>query len=250
MLLTRPRRIRARSAAASPLLGSSWRPTSSTRCTSPLRRSSSVAASGSGPPATTCSTGSTSSSCRAPAAGHTFCSGPCRAPAPKNPVRLAELEPVLQSAQRGGGAPWTARVVRSSSARCSCAKREVPSAVVDVLFGCPGLVVDRLLQPAPARGQSNDPGATVARVGPAGEVAVLFKVAQQVVDGLPGDLEALGELGRALPVEPRVAEQRDMGGVHVVNSGCDHARVDLLPYPLPDHPHHGAHMRAVLPGSA
>ena len=56
------------SGAALPPFGSSWRPTSSTPCTSPLRRSSSAEESDSGPPPRTCSTDSTSSPCRAPAA--------------------------------------------------------------------------------------------------------------------------------------------------------------------------------------
>ena len=54
--------------AASPRSGSSWRPTSSTPCTSPWRKSSSAGANGSGTPPRTCSTASTSSRCRAPAA--------------------------------------------------------------------------------------------------------------------------------------------------------------------------------------
>ena len=55
--------------------GSSWRRTSSTPCMSPLRRSSSAEGSDSGPPPRICSTGSTSSPCRAPAASRTNCSG-------------------------------------------------------------------------------------------------------------------------------------------------------------------------------
>jgi hypothetical protein len=51
-----------------PPFGSSWKPTSSTPCTSPLRRSSSAEESNYGRPPTNCSTGSTSSPCRAPAA--------------------------------------------------------------------------------------------------------------------------------------------------------------------------------------
>ena len=54
--------------AASPPCWSSWRPISSTPCTSPSRRSSSAEESDSGRPPTSCSTASTSRPCRAPAA--------------------------------------------------------------------------------------------------------------------------------------------------------------------------------------
>ena len=61
--------------AASPLFGSSSRRISSTPSMSPSRRSKSAEGSDSGPPTRTCSTGSTSSPCPAPAALRTSSSG-------------------------------------------------------------------------------------------------------------------------------------------------------------------------------
>jgi len=118
--------------------------------------------------------------------------------------------------------------------------------VGDVLFCCLGSNVDGLLKSTSFWGESNDAGAAVVGIGLAGEVAVVFEVAEQVVDGLLGDLELLGELRWALLVQAGIAEQCDMGRVHIVVSGCDDAREDLLPQPLPGEAHHRADVRAAI----
>ena len=69
-----------RRAAARPPSGSSWTPTSSTRCTSRSPTWSSAPARACGSRRTSCSTASTSRSCRARAASCTTCSGAAERP--------------------------------------------------------------------------------------------------------------------------------------------------------------------------
>ena len=88
----------------------------------------------------------------------------------------------------------------------------------------------------------------VERVGLTGEVAAPFEVAQKVVDRLLGDVDLVGQLRGAKPVDGGMAEDTDVGGVQVVVPGREHAGVDLLPDPLPDAPQHGADVPASLGG--
>jgi hypothetical protein len=118
--------------------------------------------------------------------------------------------------------------------------------VGDPLFRCLGLTVDGPLESATLRGEANDAGPTVFGIRFTCEVAVVFELAEQVVDGLLGDLELVGEFGGTLPVEAWMAEKSDMGRTDVVVSGCDDAGEDLFPHRLPGNAHHRTNERAAV----
>jgi hypothetical protein len=107
----------------------------------------------------------------------------------------------------------------------------------DLLIGGLGVVSDGLLETFALRGESDDTGTSVGGVGLAGDVASVFEVAEEVVDGLLGDLELIGKLGRALSIEGGVAEHPDVRRSHIVVPRGGDSGNDLLPDPLPPVPH-------------
>lgn len=95
---------------------------------------------------------------------------------------------------------------------------------------------DRLLETPPFRREPHDARAPVDGIRPAGDVTALFEVSQQIVDRLSRDLELPGEIGRALTVEPGIAEHCDVRGVQVAVPVADDAGEDLVANPLPTWP--------------
>lgn len=67
------------------------------------------------------------------------------------------------------------------------------------------VVASGLLESLAFGRDSYDAGAPVGWVALAGDVPDAFEVAEELVDGLLGDLELIGELGWALPVDAGVA---------------------------------------------
>ena len=70
-------------------------------------------------------------------------------------------------------------------------------------------------------GELDDAGSPVGRIRHEQEIAAGFHVAKQVVDGLLGDLELLGELGRTQAFGGRIAEHADVEATEIVEPrGC------------------------------
>jgi hypothetical protein len=113
----------------------------------------------------------------------------------------------------------------------------------DVQLGFVGELVDRPFELMAALGETNDSRSAVGGIWLAREVAALFEVGEQFVNGLLGDLKLVGDLGRASPVECGIAEHRNVGSRDVVVSGGCDAGVVSLPHPLPRHAHEGPDVR-------
>ena len=113
----------------------------------------------------------------------------------------------------------------------------------DLFFGASGLRSNLQFQASAAFGEPHDSRSPVGRVGLAYQVAALFHVGEEVVDGLLGDLHPLGDLDGPQSAEGRVAEQSDVGRVEVVVTGSAYAVEDLLADPLPSGEHQGADVR-------
>ena len=106
--------------------------------------------------------------------------------------------------------------------------------------------MDHLLQLATFRRECNYPGSAVLEVRLSSEVAMVFEVTQQIVDGLPRDLKSVGDIRGALLIKAGVAEQTHVRWVHVVVSSGDNTVVDVFPHRLPSHSQHRAQVRTVL----
>src|SRR5690606_11986205 len=110
-------------------------------------------------------------------------------------------------------------------------------------LGLERLRFDDVLEPPTLVGQSHEARAAVRRIGLAQEIAALLEVADELVDGLLGNLHALGDVGEPAAVEARITEQADVRRVHVVVPRTRGRREVLLPHPLPHDAHRVADVR-------
>jgi len=116
----------------------------------------------------------------------------------------------------------------------------------DVTLRSSGLTMERLLESPPLRGESNDAGAAVVRIGLTVQVAPRFEMAQQVVDRLLRDLELVSEFGRSAAVEAGITEEADVRRVHILVARREDTVEHLTPHRLPGVPHHRADVWAFL----
>lgn len=148
-------------------------------------------------------------------------------------------------ASAGGAVAWRLlrqRAVRGCSpvdadsfdeSRAKHVEPSTPETAFQIGVGSLGGRLDRVLELGAAGGETDEATAAILGVDLTGEVSAAFKFAQEVVDGLFGDLQLLGQLRRSATIEPGVPEERDMR-LGDVRKACTPDRfADLAPHVLP-----------------
>ena len=150
----------------------------------------------------------------------------------------------LPAASYGTAGEPSSCSVRSSSERCSCAKRRGPRISAIRSWASPAAAWNCLLEPPSFGSESDHTSPSVDRIGHTQQIPVSFQVPKQVVDRLFRDPHPVCKLAWTYSLEARIAPEPDVRRVQIVESCRNDPRIQLITDPLPHDTEHGADVRA------